>query len=66
MSATVRTSQQNVAIQGMIAPGDDFVEGDGALTPVSFRFLWGVYQSIAKLQAEVATLQQRLANAGIP
>lgn len=51
--------------QGMIA-AIDFVDAAGDLTPVSFRFLNSLFRNIQQLQQDVATLQQRLANAGIP
>ena len=59
--------------QGMISPATAFVNGDGVLLPVSFRFLFGVFQAIELLNnqlgsanAEITTLQQRLGAAGIP
>lgn len=52
--------------QGMISPANAFVEPDGAPTAVSFRFLHSMFNCIQHLESEVATLQQRLANAGIP
>lgn len=33
--------------QGMIAPINPFVEADGTLTPVSFRFLWDLFHTAA-------------------
>lgn len=54
------------AAQGMIAPSNPFVEADGTLTGVSFRFLHGLFAEIQTLQNQVVTLQQRLLNAGIP
>lgn len=52
--------------QGMITPGDFVDPPSGDLTAVSFRFLNSLFNCIRKLESEVATLQQRLANAGIP
>lgn len=66
MSGTARSSQDTVGMQGMVSPSDGFVEPDGTLTPIAFRFTWGVYQAIMQLKADVATIQQRLTNAGIP
>jgi hypothetical protein len=54
------------ASQGMLAPMNDFVDATGQLSPVSFRFLHSLFTGIQQLEQEVATLQQRLANAGIP
>lgn len=54
------------AAQGMIAPSNPFVEADGTLNAVSFRFLHSLFAEIQALQNQVATLQQRLLNAGIP
>lgn len=51
--------------QGMI-PQAGFVDATGDLAPVSFRFLNSMFNCIRHLEGEVATLQQRLANAGIP
>jgi hypothetical protein len=62
----VAMSEGRYASQGMIAPVNPFVDGDGTLTGVSFRFLYGLFSQINDLQNQVATLQQRLANAGIP
>jgi hypothetical protein len=50
----------------MIAPLNPFVDAGGLLTGVSFRFLFELFHNINQLQSEVQTLQQRLANAGIP
>lgn len=63
---TVAIGEGRYASQGMIAPGNPFVESDGTLTGVSFRFLFGLFNQINDLQNAVTTLQQRLANAGIP
>ena len=52
--------------QGMITPADFVDPLSGNLTPVSFRFLNSMFNCIRKAEAEIATLQQRLANAGIP
>ena len=62
----VAMAEGRYASQGMIAPSNPFVEGEGTLTGVSFRFLHGLFQQINDLQNAVTTLQQRLANAGIP
>ena len=51
--------------QGMISTLD-FVDAEGNLNALSFRFLNSLFNCIHKLESEVATLQQRLANAGIP
>ena len=51
--------------QGMIT-AMDFVDPEGNLAPTSFRFLNSMFSCIHRLESEVATLQQRLANAGIP
>lgn len=56
----------NVTTQGMISPGDMFTDpATGMLTPVSFRFLFGLFNNITQLQTQIATLQQRLTNAGL-
>lgn len=52
--------------QGMITPRDPFVDTDGTLTAANFRFLNSLFNCVHRLESEVATLQQRLANAGIP
>lgn len=52
--------------QGMITPGGFVDSLSGDLTPVSFRFLNSMFNCIRRAEAEIATLQQRLANAGIP
>lgn len=52
--------------QGMITASDFVDPLSGNLNPVSFRFLNSLFNCLRKLEAEVATLQQRLANAGIP
>lgn len=57
--------QGRYSTQGMISQLD-FVDGNGNLTAVSFRFLNSLFESVQRLQAEVQTLQQRLTNAGIP
>ncbi len=54
------------ASQGMISPTNPFVDSEGNLTGVSFRFLYGLFAQINDLQNAVTTLQQRLTNAGIP
>lgn len=41
------------ASQGMIAPNNPFVDGDGNLTAVSFRFLHGLFQQLSDLQNAV-------------
>lgn len=52
--------------QGMI-PAANFVEPiSGDLVPVSFRFLNSMFNCIRHLESEMATIQKRLANAGIP
>ena len=57
---TPKAAQGAYATQGMIAPMNEFVDpGSGMLTPISFRFLWGLY-------SEIQQLKQRLTNAGIP
>lgn len=53
------------ASQGMIAPSNPFVNGDGTLSSVSFRFLHGLFQQLNDLQNQVGALQQRLTNAGL-
>ena len=53
------------ASQGMIAPNNSFVDNDGMLTAVSFRFLHGLFQQINDLQNQVNGLQQRLAAGGL-
>lgn len=56
----VRTGQGPYSTQGMISPMNDFVDpATGQLTPISFRFLWGLYSAIQQIE-------QRLTNAGIP
>lgn len=55
----VSMTQGPYASQGMIAPNNPFVDTDGNLTAVSFRFLHGLFQ-------QINDLQQRLTNAGIP
>lgn len=55
----VAMTQGPYASQGMIAPNNPFVDTDGNLTAVSFRFLHGLFQ-------QINDLQQRLTNAGIP
>ena len=62
----VAMSEGRYASQGMISPSNPFVDAGLNLTGVSFRFLYGLFSQINDLQNEVATLQQRLANAGIP
>ena len=52
--------------QGMIPPSNFVDPLSGDLAPVSFRFLNSLFNCVRKLESEVATLQQRLANAGIP
>jgi hypothetical protein len=52
--------------QGMIAPMNQFVDSQGVLSGVSFRFLHGLFSQINQLQTEVQTLQQRLQAARIP
>jgi hypothetical protein len=52
--------------QGMIAPMNPFVDSQGVLSGVSFRFLFDLFNQINQLKAEVQTLQQRLQAAGIP
>jgi len=53
--------QGQYATQGMISPVEPpFVNPTtGVLAPVSFRFLWGLFQRIT-------ALEQALTNAGIP
>lgn len=53
------------ASQGMVGPAG-FVGPEGELTDVAYRFLHSLFLSISQLQQDVATIQQRLANAGIP
>jgi len=55
-----------LSTQGMIAPISQFVDSEGVLKPVSFRFLFDVFNQINQLQMDVQTLQQRLQAAGIP
>jgi hypothetical protein len=55
-----------VSTQGMIAAANPFVDSQGVLSGVSFRFLFGVFNQINQLQMEVETLQQRLEAANIP
>jgi hypothetical protein len=50
----------------MIASANRFVDSDGMLTDASWRFLYSLFNRISRLETEVQTLQQRLANAGIP
>ena len=58
--------QGEYTAQGMIT-SIDFVDPlTGNLAPVSFRFLNSLFNCVHRLESEVATLQQRLANAGIP
>lgn len=45
--------------QGMIAPGADFTDKNGALSPASFRFLFSMFVAINRIEA-------RLTAAGIP
>jgi len=54
-------SQGRYATQGMISPTDPpFVDpATGVMSPVSFRFLHGLFQRIQKIE-------QALTNAGIP
>lgn len=58
-------TQPRLTTQGMIGP-QEFVQPSGDLTAVSFRFLAGLLTMVQQLQADVATLQQRLTTAGIP
>lgn len=51
--------------QGMVGPGN-FVGPGGELTDVAYRFLHSLFANISQLQQDVATIQQRLTNAGIP
>lgn len=61
----VAMAQQGAyATQGMLSPANPFTQ-DGMLTPVSFRFLWGLFNTIQAQQAQITTLQQRLAAANI-
>ena len=62
----VAMTEGRYASQGMIAPSNPFVDADGTLTGVSFRFLHGLFQQINDLQNQVGALQQRIQNAGIP
>lgn len=58
--------QGEYTAQGMIT-AIGFVDPlSGDLAPVSFRFLNSLFNCVHRLESEVATLQQRLANAGIP
>lgn len=61
----VAMAEGRYASQGMIAPTNPFVEVDGTLTAVSFRFLHGLFAQINDLQNAVTALQQRLTNAGL-
>lgn len=62
----VPLTTSDVTTQGMISPVNQFVDpATGMLLPVSFRFLYGLFSAINNLNAQVATLQQRLTNAGI-
>lgn len=64
--APATAAASDVTQQGMISPGDQFVDpATGMLMPVSFRFLFGMFTAIAALQAQNAALQERLTNAGI-
>jgi hypothetical protein len=62
----VSGTQPRITTQGMIA-AIGFVQPTGDLTPVSFRFLFGLFNAIRQLegqvtalQATVQTLQERL------
>jgi len=57
----VPTASHRYATQGMVSPTDPpFVDPTtGIMTPISFRFLHGLFQRIAKIE-------QALTNAGIP
>ena len=52
--------------QGMISPSNFVDPLSGDLVPISFRFLNSMFNCIRHLESEMATIQQRLANAGIP
>jgi len=62
----VALTSGRVSTQGMIAPINPFVDSQGVLSGVSFRFLHGLFTQINQLQTDVQTLQQRLQAAGIP
>jgi hypothetical protein len=56
MSATTTAAQTRSTIQGMIA-ATGFVQPNGDLQAISFRFLHGMFQAIQQLEGQVATLQ---------
>jgi hypothetical protein len=51
---------------GMISPANPFVQPDGTLSPVSFRFLAEMYREVSNLRADVNAILARLTAAGIP
>lgn len=53
------------ADQGMISPANMMVNPDGTPTPITFRFLFSMLNSINSLQAQINTINQRLADANI-
>jgi len=56
-----RPAQVNsgMATQNIVSPSNPFVDPNGILLPVSFRYLWGLFQAIE-------ALEDRLNRAGIP
>jgi hypothetical protein len=65
--ATGRAAAEDTYVpQGMIAPMSPFLDEDGNLTALSFRFLFGLFSHLNYVHDEVETIKQRLAAAGIP
>jgi hypothetical protein len=52
--------------QGMVAPLNPFLDEEGNLTAVSFRFLFGLFSHLNYVHDEVEEIKARLAAAGIP
>lgn len=53
------TPPPGTGVGGMPSPQTNFVNPDGSLTPVSYRFLW-------TLKSEIEQINARLAAASIP
>lgn len=49
----VMIGQGRYASQGMISPANVFVNSDGTLTGISFRFLYGLFQQLSDLQSAI-------------
>jgi hypothetical protein len=58
LSPALRTIPKTPLGVDMVSPGDQFVRADGTLSPVSFRFLFRLWNALSGASTAVTVLQR--------